>query len=78
MFPVVTDYREEDQLFDIDMFRGPVFQRPFQYLLRLDTGRQLQDVNPNQVEGKEQECLRVLLRLVCSVLSSSVQVVQIG
>ena len=59
---MTTGYQPEDQLFDLDMFRSAVFQRPFQYLLRLDTGRQLQDVNPQQVEGTEQDCLRVLLR----------------
>ena len=59
---MATGYRPEDQLFDLDMFQSPVFQRPFQYLLRLDRGHQLQDVNPHQVEGTEQDCLRILLR----------------
>ena len=58
----------EDQLFDLEMFQSPVFQRPFQYLLRLDTGRQLQDVNAHQVEGTEKDCLKVLLRYVYSLL----------
>ena len=61
---VAIGYQVEDQLFDRDMFQDKVFQRPFQYLLRLDTGRQLQDVNPGNVEGTEQDCLKILLRSV--------------
>ena len=53
---------ESDQLFDEKQFRSPVFQRTFQYLLRLDQGRQLGDVNPNNAEGEQQICLQTLLK----------------
>ncbi|XP_060586365.1 E3 ubiquitin-protein ligase rnf213-alpha-like [Ruditapes philippinarum] len=56
------DYKDSDQLFDEKQFRSPVFQRTFQYLLRLDQGRQLDDVKPDNPEEDPQTCLQTLLR----------------
>ncbi|XP_053390338.1 E3 ubiquitin-protein ligase rnf213-alpha-like, partial [Mercenaria mercenaria] len=56
------DYKDSDQLFDEKQFRSPVFQRTFQYLLRLDEGRQLDDVHPHDAEGTPETCLQTLLR----------------
>ncbi|XP_053396010.1 E3 ubiquitin-protein ligase rnf213-alpha-like [Mercenaria mercenaria] len=56
------DFKESDQLFDEKQFRSSVFQRTFQYLLRLDQRRQLGDVQPHNPEGSPQTCLQTLLR----------------
>ncbi|XP_053396335.1 E3 ubiquitin-protein ligase rnf213-alpha-like isoform X2 [Mercenaria mercenaria] len=56
------DFKESDQLFDEKQFRSSVFQRTFQYLLRLDQRKQLGDVQPYNPEGSPQTCLQTLLR----------------
>lgn len=58
----LTDFKDSDQLFDDKQFRSEVFQRTFQYLFRLDQGRQLGDVSPHNAEGTPQTCLQTLLR----------------
>ncbi|XP_053396339.1 E3 ubiquitin-protein ligase rnf213-alpha-like isoform X2 [Mercenaria mercenaria] len=58
----LQEHKDSDQLFDEKQFRSPVFQRTFQYLLRLDQGRQLDDVHPQAPEGNPQTCLQTLLR----------------
>ncbi|XP_053388233.1 E3 ubiquitin-protein ligase rnf213-alpha-like, partial [Mercenaria mercenaria] len=55
------DHKESDQLFDEKLFRSPVFQRPFQYLLRLEQERNFQDVRPHNTEGTPMICLELLL-----------------
>ncbi|XP_052243691.1 E3 ubiquitin-protein ligase rnf213-alpha-like [Dreissena polymorpha] len=65
-----TDYKMTDQLFDEKQFRSLVFQRTFQYLQRLDTGRSMNDVNPGSPEGDPKLCLHVLLRR-CGVKNPS-------
>lgn len=57
-------YETTDQLFDLGQFRSSTFQRPFQYLLRLDQNANLSDVEPQTPEGTPQVCLQTLLRLV--------------
>ncbi|KAK3097976.1 hypothetical protein FSP39_014985 [Pinctada imbricata] len=56
------DFSPHDLLFDEKEFRGSVFQRPYQYLVRLDAGRGLADVDPAKTEGDRNQCLQVLLR----------------
>ncbi|XP_052062754.1 E3 ubiquitin-protein ligase rnf213-alpha-like isoform X2 [Mytilus californianus] len=51
-----------DRLFDNIEFRSKTFQRPYQYLKRLDTNCKLDSVNPSQAEGDKKDCLVVLLR----------------
>ncbi|XP_063441660.1 E3 ubiquitin-protein ligase rnf213-alpha-like [Mytilus trossulus] len=51
-----------DRLFDNTEFRSKTFQRPYQYLKRLDTNSKLDSVNPSQAEGDKKDCLVVLLR----------------
>ncbi|KAH3728508.1 hypothetical protein DPMN_054465, partial [Dreissena polymorpha] len=57
-----ADYQVTDQLFDEKQFKGPVFQRTYQYLQRLDTGGKMNDLDPSRPEGNPQTCLTVLLR----------------
>ncbi|KAK3096790.1 hypothetical protein FSP39_003301 [Pinctada imbricata] len=57
-----ADYQESDLLFDEKEFRGAVFQRPYQYLLRLDRRQNLSDVAPDRPEGDKVSCLQILLR----------------
>ncbi|WAR07347.1 R213A-like protein [Mya arenaria] len=52
----------DGNLFDEKQFRSPVFQRTFQYLLRLDQQLTLDSVNPLEPEGDPKTCLVVLLR----------------
>ncbi|CAG2226872.1 RNF213 [Mytilus edulis] len=56
------DYSESDLVFDESEFSSAVFQRPFQYLRKLDEDEELTDVNPEEPEGDKQKCLVVLLR----------------
>ncbi|KAL3881512.1 hypothetical protein ACJMK2_027944 [Sinanodonta woodiana] len=56
------DFKQEDPQFDIKEFTSPIFQRPYQYLSRLDQGRGINDVNPNVPWGTPADCLNVLLR----------------
>ncbi|KAH3735719.1 hypothetical protein DPMN_042254 [Dreissena polymorpha] len=65
-----TDFKMTDQLFDEKKFRSPVFQRTFQYLQRLDSGKVMNDVNPGSPEGDPKSCLQVLLRR-CGVKNPS-------
>ncbi|XP_052807608.1 E3 ubiquitin-protein ligase rnf213-alpha-like isoform X3 [Mya arenaria] len=58
----LQDFMPTDQLFDEKQFRSPVFQRTFQYLLRLDQQLTLDSVNPLEPEGDPKTCLVVLLR----------------
>lgn len=58
----IADYSESDLVFDETEFSSAVFQRPFQYLRRLDEDEELTDVNPEEPEGDKQKCLVVLLR----------------
>ncbi|XP_052808702.1 E3 ubiquitin-protein ligase rnf213-alpha-like isoform X1 [Mya arenaria] len=58
----VHDFMPTDQLFDEQQFRSPVFQRTFQYLLRLDQRQTLESVRPSEPEGDPKNCLDVLLR----------------
>lgn len=56
------DYKKTDQFFDLDQFESQVFQRPFQYLSRLDQKRHLDDIRPHIPEGTQMDCLQILLR----------------
>ena len=58
------DYTDHDRLFDSIEFKSTTFQRPFQYLKRLDTNCRLDDVNANVPEGDKKQCLNTLLRYV--------------
>ncbi|WAR07210.1 RN213-like protein, partial [Mya arenaria] len=58
----VQDFMPSDQLFDEQQFRSPVFQRTFQYLLRLDQRKSLESVRPSEPEGDPKTCLNVLLK----------------
>ncbi|XP_062615790.1 E3 ubiquitin-protein ligase RNF213-like, partial [Saccostrea cucullata] len=53
---------QNDLLFDEKEFKSDVFQRPFQYLYRLDMGRGLGDVDMRRTEGNPQTCLQTLLK----------------
>ncbi|XP_060599995.1 E3 ubiquitin-protein ligase RNF213-like [Ruditapes philippinarum] len=57
-----NDFKHSDQLFDTKMFRSPVFQRTFQYLLRLEHNATFEGVHPHVSEGTPEMCLDVLLR----------------
>ncbi|XP_061169263.1 E3 ubiquitin-protein ligase RNF213-like isoform X1 [Saccostrea echinata] len=56
------DIGQHDLLFDRKEFESNVFQRPFQYLYRLDMNRGLGDVNLRRTEGNPQTCLQTLLK----------------
>ncbi|XP_053396356.1 E3 ubiquitin-protein ligase rnf213-alpha-like [Mercenaria mercenaria] len=56
------DYKDSDQLFDEKLFRSAVFQRPFQYFMRLEQKKPLDDVRPYTAEGNPAICLELLLR----------------
>lgn len=56
------DYTCHDRLFDTEEFRSSTFQRPYQYLKRLDTNCRLDNVKPNIPEGDKKHCLVTLLR----------------
>ena len=58
------DYTDQDRLFDAQEFKSPTFQRPFQYLKRLDTNCKLNDVNAHIPEGDKKQCLTTLLKYV--------------
>ncbi|XP_061169274.1 E3 ubiquitin-protein ligase rnf213-alpha-like [Saccostrea echinata] len=53
---------QNDLLFDGKEFESNVFQRPFQYLYRLDMNRGLGDVDMRRTEGNPQTCLQTLLK----------------
>lgn len=57
-----SDIDEHDQLFDDGEFKSPAFQRPFQYMYRLDTKRVLSDIDVNRIEGTPLICLQTMLR----------------
>ena len=63
------DYTDHDRLFDPIEFKSTKFQRPFQYLKRLDTNSKLSDVNPDNPEGDRKQCLDILLKYVCYNIS---------
>ncbi|XP_061169142.1 E3 ubiquitin-protein ligase RNF213-like [Saccostrea echinata] len=56
-------FRDSDALFDQQEFESIVFQRPFQYLYRLDRGQSLKDINLHvkEIFGTPQLCLQTLL-----------------
>ncbi|XP_071122875.1 E3 ubiquitin-protein ligase RNF213-like [Mytilus edulis] len=56
------DFTPHDRLFDKVEFRSTTFQRPYQYLKRLDTNCRLETVNSKFPEGDEKHCLDTLLR----------------
>ncbi|KAK3585576.1 hypothetical protein CHS0354_036763 [Potamilus streckersoni] len=58
----LRDFKCEDPQFDMKEFTSPIFQRPYQYLNRLDQGCAVNDVNPNVPWGTPADCLKVLLR----------------
>ncbi|KAK3585578.1 hypothetical protein CHS0354_036765 [Potamilus streckersoni] len=60
--PKPRDFKQEDPQFDLKEFTGAIFQRPYQYLSRLDQGRGIDDVNPAVPWGTPADCLRVLLK----------------
>jgi len=59
-----TAYTVHDILFDSIEFKSDIFQRPYQYLLRLDASRKLDDVKPTVPEGNRSQCLETLLRYI--------------
>ena len=58
------DYTDHDRLFDPIEFKSSTFQRPFQYLKRLDTNCRLDGVNPNKPDKDNKLCLQILLRYI--------------
>ncbi|XP_071112375.1 E3 ubiquitin-protein ligase rnf213-alpha-like [Haliotis cracherodii] len=56
------EYGDNDRLFDDSEFQGEIYQRPFQYLKRLNNKVNLTNINPRAHEGTHQECLTVLLQ----------------
>ncbi|KAL3881517.1 hypothetical protein ACJMK2_027949 [Sinanodonta woodiana] len=60
--PKPRDFKQEDPQFDPKEFTGQTFQRPYQYLSRLDQGRGINDVDPNVPSGTPADCLKVLLK----------------
>ncbi|XP_046558704.1 E3 ubiquitin-protein ligase RNF213-like [Haliotis rubra] len=56
------DYSDNDRLFDDIEYQSQVYQRPFQYLKRLNIKGNLAEINPAAPEGSHQECLSVLLQ----------------
>ncbi|XP_048239631.1 E3 ubiquitin-protein ligase rnf213-alpha-like [Haliotis rufescens] len=56
------DYSNNDRLFDDIEFQSQVYQRPFQYLKRMNIKANLAEINPAVPEGSHQECLNVLLQ----------------
>ncbi|KAK7494871.1 hypothetical protein BaRGS_00013998, partial [Batillaria attramentaria] len=63
-------YQTYDQLFDDQEFRSETFQRPYQYLQRLDTNQQPQAFDHTANPGQKSDCLAVLLKY-CGVLNPS-------
>lgn len=55
-------FKEHDRVFDIEKFKSTTFQRPYQYLKRLDANKELHDVKPDTVDGEPAHCLKTLLR----------------
>ncbi|XP_063403574.1 E3 ubiquitin-protein ligase rnf213-alpha-like [Mytilus trossulus] len=53
---------DHDRLFDGIELKSPTFQRPYQYLKRLDTNCRLHDVNAQIPEGDKTQCLNTLLK----------------
>ncbi|KAK3585584.1 hypothetical protein CHS0354_036771 [Potamilus streckersoni] len=60
--PKPRDFKQEDPQFDPMEFMGQTFQRPYQYLSRLDQGQGISDVDPTVPLGTPADCLKVLLR----------------
>lgn len=58
----LTDIGENDLLFDDQEFKSEVFQRPFQYLYKLDTNQEMPDVDIRRIEGTHLTCLQTLLK----------------
>ncbi|CAG2252465.1 RNF213 [Mytilus edulis] len=50
---IPKDHTTHDRLFDNIEFQSATFQRPYQYLKRLDNNQKLDAVDPNKVEGDE-------------------------
>ncbi|XP_071135692.1 E3 ubiquitin-protein ligase rnf213-alpha-like isoform X2 [Mytilus edulis] len=55
-------FTERDRIFDRFEFESTTFQRPYQYLKRLDSDSSLHDVKPCLTEGDQIHCLETLLR----------------
>ena len=62
------DYTDHDRLFDLKEFKSTTFQRPIQYLKRLDNDSSLMGVNPKKPEIDKEQCLSVLLKYVCHII----------
>ncbi|KAK3585575.1 hypothetical protein CHS0354_036762 [Potamilus streckersoni] len=60
--PKPRDFKQEDPQFDLNEFMGDIFQRPYQYLSRLDQGRGVSDVDPSVPWRTPADCLKVLLK----------------
>ena len=58
----LTEFGQRDLLFDDQEFRSSVFQRPFQYLYRLDMNRGMADIDIRRIEGTPMTCLQTLLK----------------
>ncbi|XP_076109129.1 E3 ubiquitin-protein ligase rnf213-alpha-like [Mytilus galloprovincialis] len=56
------DFSETDLIFDEIEFASATYQRPYQYLSRLDGDEALTDINPEEPEGDREDCLQILLR----------------
>ena len=59
-----------DQLMDEKEFKSSMFQRPFQYLQRFNTGQELRNIQCKRVMGTPEQCIEVLLRLVLHAILS--------
>ncbi|CAG2236708.1 RNF213 [Mytilus edulis] len=57
-----VDFSDTDLIFDETEYASEIFQRPYQYLSRLDGNEALTGIDPDQPEGDRQNCLQTLLR----------------
>ncbi|VDI37174.1 Hypothetical predicted protein, partial [Mytilus galloprovincialis] len=67
---VPKDHTTHDRLFDNIEFQSDTFQRPYQYLKRLDNNQKFDGVDPDKVEGDERNCLTVLISH-CGIMDPS-------
>ncbi|XP_071137105.1 E3 ubiquitin-protein ligase rnf213-alpha-like [Mytilus edulis] len=55
-------FSETDLIFDETEYASEIFQRPYQYLSRLDGKKDLTGIDPEEPEGDRENCLQILLR----------------
>lgn len=60
-----SGFSETDLIFDETEYASEIFQRPYQYLSRLDGKKDLTGIDPEEPEGDRENCLQILLRFEC-------------